>query len=60
MNLAKVIKHFGGKAGLAKSLGLSYQAVQQWEENNKIPHGRQYQIQVLTDGRFVAEQTKAA
>ncbi len=54
MNITDVIHHFGGKTKTARELGISYQAVQQWVEANKIPITRQYQIQVVTNGALKA------
>ena len=48
-----VIAYFGSKNKLATALGISAPAISQWKE--RIPHGRAYQIEVLTNGRFKAE-----
>lgn len=51
--LDAVIAHFGSKNKLAKELGISRPAVARWKEF--IPRGRAYQIEVLTKGKFKAE-----
>ena len=55
MTVNQVIEYFGSKAEVANKLGISYQAVQQWDDAGKIPKGRQFQIQVLTNGELEAE-----
>lgn len=54
MTITEVIKHFGDIAGTAAKLGITYQAVQQWVKRDRIPSGRQYQIQLITKGRLKA------
>lgn len=56
MDLEKVSEHFGGDISLSLALGVTQGAISQWRGNGKIPPLRQYQIQVLTMGRFVAER----
>ena len=60
MTIVQVLEHYGGIARTAESLGISYQAVQQWSDKNKVPDGRQYQIQVQTKGKLLAEKSCAA
>lgn len=55
MTPAQVFAHFGDKAKTAKKLNISYQAVQQWEDKGCVPVGRQFEIQVLTDGKLKAD-----
>jgi predicted transcriptional regulator len=58
MNTSDVAAHFRGKKNLAKALGISPSAVSMWGET--VPESRQYQIQVLTKGKFkVAPRTAA-
>lgn len=52
MKLNEVADFFGGKKKLADALGIFPSAVTQW--GNSVPVGRQYQIEVLTKGRFKA------
>ena len=50
----EILEHFGGThESLAKALGCSRAAVTMWGE--EIPESRAYQIQVLSDGKFKAE-----
>lgn len=47
--------HFKTQAAIARALKVTRQAVAQWEENG-IPIGRQYQIEVLTNGELQADR----
>ena len=60
MTIKEVIKHFKGRANTARAVGVSYQAVRQWEEKGEVPEGRQWQIQALTGGALTAEQKLTA
>ncbi|MBA6096361.1 Cro/Cl family transcriptional regulator [Pseudomonas juntendi] len=53
MTKSQAIKHFGSISALAKALGVTYEAVRQWEE---VPELRQYQIERLTGGDLKADQ----
>ncbi|MCX4186747.1 Cro/CI family transcriptional regulator [Methylophaga sp. OBS4] len=55
MTKDQAIKHFGGASKLANALGITKQAVNNWDD---IPDVRQYQIQVLTDGALKADRKK--
>jgi DNA-binding transcriptional regulator YdaS (Cro superfamily) len=55
MTITEVLDHYGGVAPLAKALGISYQAVNQWVEKGQVPEGRQWQIQSMTDGALTVE-----
>ncbi|HEJ1325755.1 TPA: Cro/CI family transcriptional regulator [Pseudomonas aeruginosa] len=57
MTKSDAIKHFGSKSKLAAALGISYAAVQQWDE--EIPMLRQYEIERITKGALKV-QPKAA
>lgn len=58
MKTKDVADHFGGKKKLADALGISPSAVSMWGDD--IPDTRQFQIQVLTNGKFKAEGQTAA
>lgn len=51
--IEEIIEHFGGKAKLAKVMGVSRAAVSQWMTEG-IPAARAIEIEALTDGRFLA------
>lgn len=59
MTISDVVQYFGGVSDVAKALGISYQAVAQWVANDKVPEGRQWQIQAITRGKLKAA-TQAA
>lgn len=52
MNTQEVAEFFGNKKKLAEALGIRPSAVTMWGET--IPESRQYQIQVLSKGKFKA------
>lgn len=54
MKIEDVTAFFGSKSKLAEALGVSPSAATQWRDN--IPVGRQYQIQVITNGKFKAAE----
>lgn len=55
MKLDDVLSHFGGAQETAKALGLSHQAIYAWRRTG-VPCGRQYQLELLTDGALRAER----
>ncbi|HCF6640419.1 TPA: Cro/CI family transcriptional regulator [Pseudomonas aeruginosa] len=56
MTKAQAIEHFGSISKLAKALGISYEAIRQWEE---VPELRQYQIERLTKGKLARSADNA-
>lgn len=53
MTTEQALKHFGSYAAMARSLGIDQSAVRHWK--GSIPLLRQYQIQVITAGKLVAD-----
>ena len=51
MTKKEVLSHFGGTVKTAKALGISHVSVSLWD---KVPKGRQYEIQILTGGKLKA------
>ena len=45
---------------MAKALGLAQPTISGWFTDGKIPEPRQYQIQIVTGGRLVADKKVAA
>lgn len=58
MNTQEVAEFFGSKTKLALALGIRPSAVTMWGET--IPESRQYQIQVLSKGKFKAAKKAQA
>lgn len=52
MKMQALIEYFGSKAAMAKALGVERQAIQRWENNQRIPELRCYQIEVITKRKF--------
>ena len=53
----EVILHFKTQSNLARTLGVSKQAVNQWYSGEKnIPLLHAFKLERLTDGKFKAEQ----
>lgn len=57
MNFDQIISHFGTQQRAADALGLSQSSVAEWKKNG-IPEGRQFQIQVITEGALMADPKK--
>lgn len=53
MKKQQVIDHFGSTRAVADALGITYQSVREWPE--EVPEGRQFQIQVITDGALTVD-----
>lgn len=60
MNMQDLIDHFGTQSAIAKALGTSDQVVSAWKVKNRIPLGRQYEIQILTAGKLRADPMQQA
>jgi hypothetical protein len=58
MNTQQVAEFFGNKKKLAEALGIRPSAVTMWGDT--IPVSRQFQIEVLSKGKFKAVRSLAA
>jgi len=56
MDIEKVIKHFGGVKALCRVLNVYAQSIYQWKERG-IPLARQYEIEQLSKGKFIADRS---
>lgn len=56
MDIEKVIKHFGGVKSICRILNVYAQSIYQWKERG-IPLARQYEIEQLSKGKFVADRS---
>ena len=59
MTFQEVLEHFGTKRKIATVLGITIQAVQQWADTGKVPLGRQFQIELVTEGKLQASREAA-
>ena len=55
MDIQDVIAYFRGPACTARALNTTPQNISGWVAEGAIPRGRQYEIQVKSQGRLVAE-----
>ena len=60
MTPSEVVAHFGSVRRVTETLGITQQAFSNWQRRGYIPLGRQYELQILTGGRLVAEREKEA
>lgn len=58
MTVDQVVKHFGSVAKTALALKMTRQAIYAWRYRGGIPKMAQYHIQVLTEGRLLADAEK--
>ena len=56
MKTKDVIEHFGGIKELSWELGIWPNTVYGWGE--EVPRSTQFMIQVITDGKFIANRTR--
>lgn len=61
MKKSEIVEFFGSVQQVADALGITYQSVREWPED-RVPEGRQYQIQVITKGKLkvTPKETDAA
>jgi hypothetical protein len=52
-----ILEYFGRGVDIAKTLEIEPQAFYQWEED-KVPYGRQLEIEKLTNGKLKAVKSK--
>lgn len=43
-------------ANVARFLGVSNQTISLWKQNNKVPFGRQCEIEIKTNGQLKADK----
>lgn len=49
-DIESVIERFGGRAALAKALGITPANISQWRASRRIPAAKAIEIERLTDG----------
>lgn len=55
-----LIGHFGSVTATARALGVRPPSVSEWKATGRVPQGRQFQAEVLTDGALRAEQQSSS
>jgi DNA-binding transcriptional regulator YdaS (Cro superfamily) len=50
------LKFFGSKSEIARALGVQPPSVSEWFDNGEIPEGRQYQLELATEGKLKASR----
>jgi DNA-binding transcriptional regulator YdaS (Cro superfamily) len=58
MTLNDLIQFFGSQAKTARALNTSDQVVSAWKQKGRIPPGRQYEIEILTNGHLRADRAQ--
>jgi hypothetical protein len=58
MTIKNVLAYFGGRTAASIALGVSYEAVRNWDEADCIPKLREFQIQVVSKNTFIAGEMK--
>lgn len=59
MKRSEAIAYFGGNASeLARALGMDQSSIHSWK-NDRIPLGRQFQLELLTKGALKADKPTA-
>jgi DNA-binding transcriptional regulator YdaS (Cro superfamily) len=56
MSPKTVIEFYGGLSATARALGCKPQTVSEWVDNGEVPEGRQYQIELATNGALRADK----
>ncbi len=56
MTPAEALAHFGSKAEIARVVGVQPPSVIEWFDNNEIPEGRQYQLELASNGLLRADK----
>lgn len=51
-----LLDHFGTQSEIARVLGCAQPSVFEWFEKGQIPEGRQYQIELATNGALRASK----
>lgn len=54
MDMHSITRHFGSQRAVAEKLGVTEAAVSAWKARGRIPLGRQYELQILTNGHLRA------
>lgn len=56
MKPKQALAYFGTQTEMARRLGCAQSSISEWFDNDRIPDGRQYQIQIATVGKLKADK----
>lgn len=56
MTPQEVLTHFGTQAEIARVLGCKQPSIAEWFDKGEVPEGRQYQLEIATKGKLVADK----
>lgn len=56
MTPAQVLEHYGTQAEIARVLGCKQPSIAEWFEKGEVPDGRQYQLEIASDGALKADK----
>lgn len=56
MSIDEAIAYFGSRYKIGKALKIPLQNIYYWKINGYIPEKQQYRIQMLTEGKLMAEK----
>lgn len=56
--IQKAIQHAGGVSALAARMGVTYQAIQQWEKTGRVPAERAIELERATDGEVTRHELR--
>ena len=56
MSPAQALEFFKTKAEIARVLAVKPPSVAEWFDEGVIPAGRQYQLQLASDGKLIADE----
>lgn len=57
MTYDQIITYFGNAANAARALGITTASVAGWRKRDEVPIGRQYQVEVMSSGKLVADRS---
>ena len=56
MTYIELINYYGSDLDIAYAIKVTTQCVDYWKKQKKIPRGKQFEFEVLTNGKLKAER----
>lgn len=56
MTPVDLLLYYESQSAIARAAGITQPSVWEWFENGYVPEGRQYQFEVLTKGKLLADR----